>query len=207
MIRCFYHKAETVSFISSGNYSTCFGWHHHQLSGAQTTVSTVVWQIPDAVETVVCTPDNWWCHPKHVEQFPDKINCVTLHLVGYILEHCCEWLYMRGHHFSLYLDHKMKTHFGKFFILACWQMLYVRMCMHLPWPWYHDDFWSNLDTADCSIYCITFVLLKMFMFLMYVKNLNLVDYYRIFRFISRALSTQKRSKFVKKMNMRGILLP
>ena len=27
-----------------------------------------------------------WCHPKHVEQFPDKIKCVTLHLVGYILE-------------------------------------------------------------------------------------------------------------------------
>ena len=24
---------------------------------------------------------------KHVEQFPDKINCVTLHLVGYILEY------------------------------------------------------------------------------------------------------------------------
>jgi hypothetical protein len=29
-----------------------------------------------------------WYHPKHVEQFPDKINCVTLHLVGYILEYC-----------------------------------------------------------------------------------------------------------------------
>ena len=27
-----------------------------------------------------------WYHPKHVEQFPDKINCVTLHLVGYRLE-------------------------------------------------------------------------------------------------------------------------
>jgi hypothetical protein len=26
-------------------------------------------------------------HPKHVEQFPDKINCVTSHLVGYILEY------------------------------------------------------------------------------------------------------------------------
>ena len=26
-------------------------------------------------------------NPKHVEQFPDKINCVTLHLVGYILEY------------------------------------------------------------------------------------------------------------------------
>ena len=43
--------------------------------------------IPDAVDTVVCAPDDgWWYHPKHVEQFPDKINCVTLHLVGYILE-------------------------------------------------------------------------------------------------------------------------
>jgi hypothetical protein len=47
-----------------------------------------VWQISDAVHTVVCAPDDgWWYHPKHVEQFPDKINCVTLHLVGHILEH------------------------------------------------------------------------------------------------------------------------
>jgi hypothetical protein len=45
-------------------------------------------QIPDAVDTVVCTPDDWWRYqPKHVEQFPDKINCVTLHLVGYVLEY------------------------------------------------------------------------------------------------------------------------
>jgi len=29
----------------------------------------------------------WRYHPKHVQQFPDKINCVTLHLVGYILEY------------------------------------------------------------------------------------------------------------------------
>ena len=44
--------------------------------------------IPDAVDTVVCAPDDgWWYHPKHVEQFPDKINGVTLHLVGYILEY------------------------------------------------------------------------------------------------------------------------
>jgi len=44
--------------------------------------------MPDAVDTVVCTPDDgWWYHPKHVEQFPDKIECVTLHLVGHILEY------------------------------------------------------------------------------------------------------------------------
>ena len=30
--------------------------------------------------------DGWWYHPKHVEQFPHKIKCVALHLVGYILE-------------------------------------------------------------------------------------------------------------------------
>jgi len=45
-------------------------------------------QIPDAVDTAVFAPDDGWCyHPKHVEQFPDKINCVTLYLVGYILEY------------------------------------------------------------------------------------------------------------------------
>ena len=40
--------------------------------------------MSDAVDTVVCAPDDgWWYHPKHVEQFPVKINCITLHLVGY----------------------------------------------------------------------------------------------------------------------------
>jgi hypothetical protein len=38
--------------------------------------------------TFVCAPDDGrWYHPKHVEQFPDKINRVTLLLVGYILEY------------------------------------------------------------------------------------------------------------------------
>jgi len=49
---------------------------------------TIAVAVTDAVNTVVCAPDDgWWYHPKHVEQFPDKINCVTLHLVGYILEY------------------------------------------------------------------------------------------------------------------------
>jgi hypothetical protein len=44
--------------------------------------------VPDAVDTVVCAPDDGrWYHPKHVKQFPDKVNCVTLHLVGCILEY------------------------------------------------------------------------------------------------------------------------
>jgi len=45
-------------------------------------------QIPDALDTVACAPDDGWrYHPKHVEQFPDIINCIELHFVGYILEY------------------------------------------------------------------------------------------------------------------------
>ena len=55
---------------------------------AYATHSTTMRQIPDAVDTVVCAPDvGWWYHPKHVDQFPDKINCLMLHLFGYILEY------------------------------------------------------------------------------------------------------------------------
>jgi hypothetical protein len=67
-----------TQFILSGNCSTCFGWYHHPSLGAQTTVSTAF----GICHTVTAT-----CYPKHVEQFPDKINRVTLHLVGYILEY------------------------------------------------------------------------------------------------------------------------
>jgi len=48
----------------------------------------MVRQIPDAVDKVVCAPDDgWWYRPERVEQFSDKINCVTLHLVGHKLEY------------------------------------------------------------------------------------------------------------------------
>jgi hypothetical protein len=35
-------------------------------------VTVTVWQIPDAVDTVVCASDDGWrYHPERVEQFPD----------------------------------------------------------------------------------------------------------------------------------------
>jgi hypothetical protein len=44
--------------------------------------------IPDAVDTVVCAPDDgWWYHPKQVEQFPDKINCVIFNVAPCMLPH------------------------------------------------------------------------------------------------------------------------
>jgi hypothetical protein len=105
------------SLFISGNCSTCFGWYHHPSSGAHTTVSTAsgichtltaiwryrgrvgtglsvlwVWQIPDAVDTVVCAPDDgWWYRPKHVEQYPDinkLCNVVSYWIyIGILLAH------------------------------------------------------------------------------------------------------------------------
>jgi hypothetical protein len=44
--------------------------------------------VVHATHSTLKVPDNGRrYHPKHVEQFPDKINCVMLHLVGYILEY------------------------------------------------------------------------------------------------------------------------
>ena len=38
----------------------------------QRQIAVTVWQVPDAVDTVVCaTDDGWRYHPKHVEKFPD----------------------------------------------------------------------------------------------------------------------------------------
>jgi hypothetical protein len=60
---------------------------HGQTSSNSSTIAALR-QIPDAVDTVVSTPgDGWWYHPKHVQQFADKINCVRLHLVGHSLEY------------------------------------------------------------------------------------------------------------------------
>jgi hypothetical protein len=72
---------ETALHVSGGTTT-----HHQEL---KTTVSTAsVWQIPDAVDTIICAADDGWMyHPTQVEKFTDKINCVTLHLVGYILEY------------------------------------------------------------------------------------------------------------------------
>jgi hypothetical protein len=64
----------------------------------------------------VCVPDyEWRYHPKYVEQFSDKINCVMLHLVGYILEYasavsvCCQVVsvtYESSAHLSLSVHRK-----------------------------------------------------------------------------------------------------
>jgi hypothetical protein len=77
---------ETALHVSGG--TTTHNRERKQLYLQHLLLVATVRQIPDAVNRVVCAPnDGWWYHPKYVGQFPDKINCVTLHLFGYILEY------------------------------------------------------------------------------------------------------------------------
>jgi hypothetical protein len=94
-------RCNVTQFILSGNCFTCFVWYHHPSSGGQTTVSTASGichtftttcryrgRVRTGLSVLTHTPDDAWrYHPKHVERFPDIINCVTSHLVGYILEY------------------------------------------------------------------------------------------------------------------------
>jgi hypothetical protein len=75
--------------------STCFGWYLHPSSGAQTTVSTAS-GICHTVTATCRYSGGWRYYPKQVEQFPGKINCVMLYLVGYILEYFCTMLTGQG---------------------------------------------------------------------------------------------------------------
>jgi hypothetical protein len=80
-------------------YSVCYLLHRYVVRYPQHTQtssnsSTIAADSSDGVTNnrrcrYRCMRSWWWekYHPKHVEQFPDKINCVTLHLVGYILEY------------------------------------------------------------------------------------------------------------------------
>ena len=65
--------------IRSANVSTASGICHN-------VTATCRYRGKVGTQFQLFHDDGWWYHPKHVEQFPDKINCVTLHLVGHILE-------------------------------------------------------------------------------------------------------------------------
>ena len=72
---------ETALHVSGGTTT-----HHQECK--QLYLQHRVFVTPLLLPAAIAAPDDGWrYHPKHVEQFPDKINCVTLHLVGYILEY------------------------------------------------------------------------------------------------------------------------
>jgi hypothetical protein len=64
----------------------------------------MVWQIPDAVDTVVCAPnDGWKYSTKHVEQFPDTNK---LYKVASCWIHTYIWILL-GAHPILYISRTM----------------------------------------------------------------------------------------------------
>jgi hypothetical protein len=71
----------------------CCGWRTPPTAHSNQ-FQLFVWQIPDAVDTVVCAPDDGWrYHTKHVEQFPD-INklCKVASCLICILQYIIYWI-------------------------------------------------------------------------------------------------------------------
>ena len=63
-----YLYLETALHVSGG--TSTYHQEHIQLY-LQHLVLVTPLLLPDAIDTVVCAPDDgWWYHPKHVEQFP-----------------------------------------------------------------------------------------------------------------------------------------
>jgi len=72
-------------------------WFEYAVGGVPTTSSnssTIAEDSSNGVTNTKCCRYSclrswwwWWYHLKHVEQFQDKINCVNLYLVRYIVEY------------------------------------------------------------------------------------------------------------------------
>jgi len=79
----------SLFYLETALYVSCGTNTHHQ-ERKQLHLQHLVFVRPLVLPAAIAagsTDDGWWCHPKHVEQFPDKIKCVTLHLVGHTLEY------------------------------------------------------------------------------------------------------------------------
>ena len=104
------------------------------LPAATAAGSSNVWQIPHAVDTVVCAPDDgWWYHPKHVEQFPDKnklCNVASCWIYIRIFLRCTDpWTLKRDWTSvcnAIYSAYWMKPYFlssFSFYILILWHWI------------------------------------------------------------------------------------
>ena len=86
--------------------SNHWSWNRVPTLPRQRQESVTVWQVPDAVDTVVCAPDGGWkYHTKHVEQFPDiNKHCnvaSTWIYIGIYLRRTDPWTLNWQEHFEL----------------------------------------------------------------------------------------------------------
>jgi hypothetical protein len=82
----FFFNLETALHVSGGTST------HHQERKQLYLQHLVFVTSPDAVDTVVCAPDDGWRnHPKHVEKFPDKLcNVASCWIYIRILLRCTD---------------------------------------------------------------------------------------------------------------------
>jgi hypothetical protein len=77
IIRNAYNCIYSIWYLSHRYCYLPLSWKSWNRFAPPTAVT--VWQIPDAVDTVVCAPDDEWkYHPKHVEQFPGINNLCNI---------------------------------------------------------------------------------------------------------------------------------
>ena len=70
IIRSKHNCIYSMWYLSKRNCYLPLSWKGWNCSSSSSTIA--IHQVPDAVDTLVCTPDDGWrCHPKHVEQFPE----------------------------------------------------------------------------------------------------------------------------------------
>jgi hypothetical protein len=101
-----------------------------------------VWQIPDAVDTVVCASDyGWKYHPKHVEHFPD---------INKLCNFGSFWIYeyigiLFGAHPFLHISRIRVKHTA-----IAWSVVKL---------WYQEVTGMKMDQVHCSGICHRLILL------------------------------------------------
>ena len=104
----------------------------------QRQVAVTVWQVPDAVYTVVCVPDDGWRYrPKHVEQLPEiniRCNVVSCWI--------CIRIYLR------YTDPWTSKKIGlcSVFYVLCWCKTSRSLILHSKSPTARPNVWINSQT-------------------------------------------------------------
>ena len=73
IIRSTYNCIHSICHLSNHNCYLLLSWRSWNSTPPRLQqVAVMVWQVPDAVDTVIWAPDDGWgYHPKHVEQFPE----------------------------------------------------------------------------------------------------------------------------------------
>ena len=112
-------------------------------------------QVPDAVDTVVCAPDDGWrYHAKHVEQFPEinkLCNVASCWICIRIYSRCTTPEHKRGQFSSTSWREPEKTHVADMFVKKVTYLTTVRVPRILSFKCFHKTRQSSrVSTLFCQ---------------------------------------------------------